>query len=99
MLRQIRVDAIAGATSTELQKIRKACLAAKGFNRMEQSDALRFYAAIRTYSKSPGLLSMPIFGGAIQLANCPASYCGRISDAMKSPSAREGSHSSLRFFQ
>jgi hypothetical protein len=27
------------------------------------------YAAIFTYSKSPGLLSMPMRGGAIQLAN------------------------------
>ena len=29
----------------------------------------RRYAAIFTYSKSPGLLSMPTRGGAIQLAN------------------------------
>jgi hypothetical protein len=27
------------------------------------------YAAIFTYSRSPGLLSMPMRGGAIQLAN------------------------------
>jgi hypothetical protein len=31
------------------------------------------YAAIFTYSKSPGLLSMPMRGGAIQLANRPGS--------------------------
>jgi hypothetical protein len=31
------------------------------------------YAASFTYSKSPGLLSMPTRGGAIQLANLPGS--------------------------
>ena len=35
-----------------------------------------------TYSKSPGLLSMPTFGGAIQPANFPGSQTGRISDAI-----------------
>ena len=48
-----------------------------------------------TYSKSPGLLSMPTFGGAIQPANLPGSHSGFISDWMKSPSAVVGSHSSL----
>ena len=48
------------------------------------------YAAIFTYSNSPGLLSMPTLGGAIQLANLPGSLTGVISDAMKSPTAIEG---------
>ena len=46
-----------------------------------------------TYSKSPGLLSMPTLGGAIHGANFPISYCGVISEAMKSPSAAVGSQS------
>ena len=49
-----------------------------------------------TYSKSPGWLSMPTRGGAIQPANLPGSQTGFISDWMKSPSAADGSHSSLR---
>ncbi len=36
----------------------------------------------RTYSKSPGLLSMPIFGGAIQLAYWPGVVTGFISEAI-----------------
>jgi hypothetical protein len=44
-----------------------------------------------TYSKSPGLLSMPTFGGAIQLAYLPGFTSGFISDWMKSPSAWVGS--------
>src|SRR5215468_2555944 len=49
------------------------------------------HAAIFTYSKSPGLLSMPTLGGAIHDANLPISYSGFISEAMNSPSAADGS--------
>src|SRR3972149_1947302 len=49
--------------------------------------------SIFTYSKSPGLLSIPILGGAIQPANLPATDSGFISSLMKSPSSCEGSHS------
>ena len=42
---------------------------------------------------------MPTFGGEIQEANLPVSVTGCISEVMKSPSAVEGSHSSLRFVQ
>ena len=52
----------------------------------------RSYAAIFTYSNSPGLLSMPTFGGAIQPANLPGSVTGFISASMKSPSAFDGKH-------
>jgi NAD(P)-dependent dehydrogenase (short-subunit alcohol dehydrogenase family) len=55
--------------------------------------------SIFTYSKSPGLLSMPTLGGAIQGANLPGSVTGFISEAMKSPSSVDGSHSPLRLFQ
>ena len=48
------------------------------------------HAAIFTYSKSPGLLSMPTLGGAIQFANLPGSETGSISEEMKSPSEAEG---------
>ena len=58
---------------------------------------LRRYAAIFTYSKLPGRLSMPTFGGAIQDANLPGSLTGFISEAMNAPSLAEGSHSSLLF--
>jgi len=37
-------------------------------------------SCIRTYSKSPGLLSIPIRGGAIQFAYFPASHTGFIRD-------------------
>ena len=47
-------------------------------------------AAIFTYSNSPGLLSMPTFGAAIQLANFPGSLTGVISDETKSPSSADG---------
>src|ERR1700742_946622 len=57
------------------------------------------HVSIFTYSKSPGLLSMPTLGGEIQEAKLPASVTGVISEAMKSPSADEGSHSPLRLFQ
>ena len=40
------------------------------------------YAASFTYSKSPGLLSMPTRGGEIQPANWPGSRTGFISEAM-----------------
>src|ERR1700678_3879911 len=50
------------------------------------------HAATITYSKSPGLLSIPTLGGAIQLANVPGSLTGFISSVMKSPSALDGSH-------
>src|SRR5262245_15257259 len=49
-----------------------------------------------TYSKSPGLLSMPALGGAIQDANLPRSQQASIKLAMKSPSTFDGSHWSLR---
>src|SRR5471030_1592143 len=57
------------------------------------------HVSIFTYSKSPGLLSMPTLGGEIHEANSPVSVTGTISDAMKSPSSGEGSHSLLRLFQ
>src|SRR5438876_12425986 len=56
-------------------------------------------AASFTYSKSPGLLSMPTRGGAIQLANLPGSTTWRIRLWMKSPSSFEGSHLSFWLFQ
>ena len=55
--------------------------------------------SIFTYSKSPGLLSIPTLGGEIHEANSPISVTGSISEAMKSPSAAEGSHSPLRLLQ
>src|SRR5262249_61298550 len=57
------------------------------------------YDSIFTYSKSPGLLSMPTFGGEIQEANWPISVTGFIREAMKSPSFVDGSQSSLRLAQ
>src|SRR5207245_10655968 len=57
------------------------------------------HVSIFTYSKSPGLLSMPTLGGAIQGANWPISVTGVINDAMTSPSAVDGSHSFRRLFQ
>src|SRR5690349_8979475 len=48
------------------------------------------YAAIFTYSKSPGLLSMPTRGGAIQLANLPGSVTDVIRLLMNSPSSVDG---------
>src|SRR3954447_13461920 len=51
------------------------------------------HAAIFTYSNSPGLLSMPTFGGDIQLANLPGSLSGTISEETKSPSSAEGRYS------
>jgi peptidoglycan/xylan/chitin deacetylase (PgdA/CDA1 family) len=57
------------------------------------------HVSIFTYSKSPGLLSMPTLGGEIHEANSPISVTGVISEAMKSPSSDEGSHSLFRLFQ
>src|ERR1700675_3654429 len=57
------------------------------------------HVSIFTYSKSPGLLSMPTFGGEIQDAYWPVSVTGVISEAMKSPSSEDGSHSPLRLLQ
>src|ERR1700755_3519840 len=57
------------------------------------------HVSIFTYSKSPGLLSMPTFGAEIQEANVPGSVTGAINDAMKSPSSVEGIHSPLRLAQ
>ena len=54
------------------------------------------YAASFTYSKSPGLLSMPTRGAAIQLANLPGSVTCFIRLWMKSPSPLDGSQ--LSFF-
>src|SRR5438445_11777925 len=56
-------------------------------------------AASFTYSKSPGLLSMPTRGGAIQLANLPGSTTCFIKLWMKSPSCVDGSHLSCCAFQ
>ena len=42
---------------------------------------------MRTYSNSPGLLSMPALGGAIQLANRPGRTSGRIRLSMKAASS------------
>ena len=68
-----------------------------------QADRLRgeasAHVSIFTYSKSPGLLSMPTLGGEIQTANWPVSVTGFISEAMKSPSSVDGSQSPLRLFQ
>src|SRR5437763_14711622 len=55
--------------------------------------------SIFTYSKSPGLLSMPTFGGDIQDAYWPVSVLGVIRQVMKSQSADYGTHSALRLFQ
>src|SRR5262249_50840581 len=52
--------------------------------------------SIFTYSKSPGLLSMPTLGGAIHGANWPIAVTEAINEAMKSPSPVEGSQSSRR---
>src|SRR5919198_764093 len=52
---------------------------------------------IFTYSKSPGLLSIPTFGGAIQPANLPGSYCGVIRLSMNSRSESDGRNSGFRF--
>src|ERR1700761_6111142 len=57
------------------------------------------HVSIFTYSKSPGLLSMPTLGGEIHEANSPVAVTGTISEAMKSPSSDDGSHSALRLFQ
>src|SRR5229473_7315185 len=57
------------------------------------------HVSIFTYSKSPGLLSMPTLGGEIHGANWPISVTGVISEAMKSPSSAEGSHSPFRLLQ
>src|SRR5436190_16319969 len=62
-----------------------------------RNDQGRAHDSIFTYSKSPGLLSMPTLGGAIHEANWPGSLSGFIRLAMKSPSAVDGSHSPLRF--
>src|SRR3954447_15129584 len=84
---------------------RQLCLRSKHFAgddnlRVARSSRhVAAYDSILTYSKSPGLLSMPTFGGEIQEANLPVSVTGCISELMKSPSAVDGSHSSLRFAQ
>src|SRR5262249_16793280 len=57
------------------------------------------HVSIFTYSKSPGLLSMPTFGGEIHGANSPISVTGVISEPMKSPSLDDGSQSSRRLLQ
>src|SRR5882672_6664377 len=46
-----------------------------------------------TYSKSPGLLSMPAGGGAIHEAKAPGSVTGRIRLATKASSAADGRNS------
>src|SRR3954451_12719498 len=61
-----------------------------------RNDERRAHDSIFTYSKSPGLLSMPTLGGAIHEANLPASLSGSIRLAIKSPSSVEGSHSLFR---
>src|SRR5689334_6381652 len=55
--------------------------------------------SIFTYSKSPGLLSMPTLGAEIHGANLAGSVSDFIRLAMKSPSSVDGSHSPLRFAQ
>src|SRR5947208_15772962 len=59
---------------------------------------IMLYAASFTYSKSPGLLSMPTRGGAIQLANLPGSTTCFIMLWMKSPYCVDGSHLSCCAF-
>src|SRR6202030_2244395 len=80
---------------------RPRCLLDHPLSRMMTSLARHEVAhvSIFTYSKSPGLLSIPTLGGAIQGANPPISVTGFISEAMKSPSSAEGSHSAFRLFQ
>ena len=58
-----------------------------GLTSPADTRATAFLLPIFTYSKSPGLLSMPAFGGAIQDSNLPGSVCAAISEAMKSPSS------------
>src|SRR5262245_28699349 len=72
--------------------------------RVHQPSLMRAFPPLRgrdhasfTYSKSPGLLSMPTFGGAIQLANLPGSNSGCISPWMNCRSASEGRNSLRRF--
>src|SRR5262249_35608457 len=55
--------------------------------------------AIFTYSNSPGLLSMPTLGGAIQPANLPGSYCGCIRLSMEARASAEGRKESRRCAQ
>ena len=55
-----------------------------------QGEVKKENYAIFTYSNSPGLLSMPTLGGAIQLVNLPASNCGCIRLSMKSRSSSDG---------
>src|SRR5262249_17171171 len=59
----------------------------------------RHHAASFTYSKSPGLLSMPMRGGAIHLPNLPGSMTCFIRLWIKSPSSFDGSQFSFSFSQ
>src|SRR4051812_8256608 len=61
-----------------------------------RNDQQGDHVSIFTYSKSPGLLSIPTLGGEIHGANFPGSFTGSIRLAMKSPSSTDGSHSLLR---
>src|SRR4051812_42633898 len=65
----------------------------------ESRDHNDDHVSIFTYSKSPGLLSMPTLGGEIHGAYSPVPVTGFNSEAMKSPSAVDGSQSALRLFQ
>jgi hypothetical protein len=49
------------------------CRTIRSAPKNSQPEPAACQAAIFTYSKSPGLLSMPTRGGAIQLANLPGS--------------------------
>src|SRR5690349_24692349 len=55
--------------------------------------------SIFTYSKSPGLLSIPTLGGLIHGAKPPSSVTGVTNEAIRSPSSADGSHSFWRLFQ
>src|SRR6266576_6626662 len=73
--------------------------APSGASRNDDFLLVNPHVSIFTYSKSPGLLSIPTLGGEIQEANSPTSVTGIISEAMKSPSSVDGSHSPFRLFQ
>jgi hypothetical protein len=64
---------------TDGASLRKYCNNANGgVNQMLFNGSVHFVtgglSAIFTYSKSPGLLSMPTFGSEIQLANLPGHF-------------------------
>src|ERR1700747_3266350 len=71
----------------------------RGIGPSVRGDDHSHHVSIFTYSKSPGLLSIPILGAKIQEASGPRSVTVVIKDAMNSPSEVEGTHSPLRLVQ